>query len=295
MERKMKRLKKCICMYLIAALTIAGISNSNKSGRKERTARTSWNNGENRAYHTGTNKTAGTDDGAETDRKSLYKPQTDGISFLEREPGTELRPQTGSTGFTYSSRGWKRDSYYVFQRRRGADGYIIYRSETKNEWRKGKLKKYKVLRGEKNTKLTVPKVKNGMCYHYGILAYAVKKGVTIEGNTASYSRYADYYGHENESYEHRWKRIYQNKKTEYDHRKSGKYMTTIRVKVWDFAHGMSGRKITKSKTFSVHKKIAPTMKKILTLRRHSASMDIREAYGEPAKITCTFPILELKI
>lgn len=144
----------------------------------------------------------------------------------------------------------------------GADGYIIYRSETKNEWHKGKLKKYKVLRGEKNTKLTVPKVKNGMCYHYEILAYAVKKGVTIEGNTASYSRYADYYGHENESYEHRWKRIYQNKKTEYDHRKSGKYMTTIRVKVWDFARGMSGRKVTKIKTFSVHKKIAPTMKKI---------------------------------
>lgn len=149
-----------------------------------------------------------------------------------------------------------------WQKVSGADGYIIYRSETKNEWSKGKPKKYKVLRGEKKTKLTVPKVKNGRCYHYEIMAYAVKKGVTIEGNVASYNRYADYYGHENESYQNRWKRIYQNKKTEYDHRKSGKYMTTIRVKVWDFARGMSGRKVTKVKTFSVHKKIAPTMKKI---------------------------------
>lgn len=145
---------------------------------------------------------------------------------------------------------------------KGAGGYIVYRSVTENNWTKGKMKKYKVIKGVSRTSLTVPKVKNGTCYHYEILAYAVKGDMTIEGYAAKYSRYADYYGYENESYMSKWKRIYGSRKSEYQYNKSGKYMKTIRVKVWDFAHGMSGRKVTKVKTLRIHKNIAPTMKKI---------------------------------
>ncbi len=144
----------------------------------------------------------------------------------------------------------------------GAGGYIVYRSTTKNSWSQGTYKKYKMLKGVNKTSLKVPKVTNGTCYHYKIMAYTVKAGVTIEGNAAKHSRYADYYGYENESYSSKWKRIYGNRKKQYNYRTSGKYMKTIRVKVWDFASGQSGRKVTKTKTIRVHKKIAPTVKKI---------------------------------
>ncbi len=144
----------------------------------------------------------------------------------------------------------------------GAQGYIIYRSATKSSWSKGTYKKYKTLKGVNKTSLKVPKVTNGTCYHYKIMAYTVKAGVTIEGNAAKHSRYADYYGYENESYSSKWKRIYGKRNKEYNYRTSGKYMKTIRVKVWDFASGQSGRKVTKIKTIRVHKNIAPTVKKI---------------------------------
>ena len=39
-------------------------------------------------------------------------------------------------------------------------------------------------------------------------------------------------------------------------------MTTIKVKVWDFVGGMSGRKITKTKYLTCNKGVAPTLKKI---------------------------------
>lgn len=145
---------------------------------------------------------------------------------------------------------------------KGASGYIIYRVTTENSRTEGRMKKYKTVKGVSRTSLTVPKVKNGVCYHYEIMAYMVKGGTIIEGHAAKYSRYADYYGYENEDYMSRWKRIYGKRRSEYNYNKSGKYMTTIRVKVWDFAHGMSGRKVTKIKTLRIHKKIAPTMKKI---------------------------------
>nr|MBP3598985.1 fibronectin type III domain-containing protein [Eubacterium sp.] len=144
----------------------------------------------------------------------------------------------------------------------GAQGYIVYRSVTENSKRKGSFKKYKVLKGESKTSLTVPNVSNGTCYHYKIVAYMEKDGVTIEGKPAKHSRYADYYGHKNETKSSRKKRIYGNRKQEYRYRTSGKYMKTIRVKVWDFAKGQSGRKVTKVKTIRVHKNIAPTVKKI---------------------------------
>lgn len=171
-----------------------------------------------------------------------------------------------------------------WQKVSGASGYIVYRSETKNNWNRGRKKKYKVLKGGQKTKLNVPKVKNGMCYHYEIMAYTVKGGVTIEGNAAQYYRYADYYGYENESYSDRWKRIYGKKQKEYDYRKSGKYMTRIRVKVWDFARGMSGKKVTRVKTLSVHKKIAPTMKKIfLEIYKGKEKAPIYEIGGYSAR------------
>lgn len=144
----------------------------------------------------------------------------------------------------------------------GASGYIVYRSVSKNSWTKGKEKKYKTIKKVGKTSLSVPKVVNGKYYSYRILAYTIKNGNVVEGVAAKYNRYADYYGHENESYSERWKRIYGKRSNQYNYRKSSKYMKTIKVKVWDFAKGMSGKKVTKVKYVRVHKKIAPTVKKI---------------------------------
>lgn len=166
----------------------------------------------------------------------------------------------------------------------GAMGYIIYRSATKNSWKEGSLKKYKTLKGASRTSLTVPKVQNGTCYHYKIMAYTIKSGATIEGLAAKYYRYADYYGHEYEEYTSRWKRIYGSRRSEYNFHKSAKYMTTIRVKVWDFAKGISGRKVTKIKTLRIHKKIAPTMKKIFQeIYRGKEKAPIYEIGGHSAR------------
>ncbi len=145
---------------------------------------------------------------------------------------------------------------------KGASGYIVYRSVSKNSWTKGTEKKYKTIRGAGKTSLSVPKVKNGTYYSYRILAYAKRKGSVIEGVAAKYSRYADYYAHENESYSERWKRIYGSRRDQYNYNKSRNYMKTIKVRVWSFKNGMSGKKVTKEQYVTVHKNIAPTVKKI---------------------------------
>ena len=40
-----------------------------------------------------------------------------------------------------------------------------------------------------------------------------------------------------------------------------KHMTTIKVKVWDFAHGRKGKKVTKIKYVTVNKAVAKQFKK----------------------------------
>ena len=48
-------------------------------------------------------------------------------------------------------------------------------------------------------------------------------------------------------------------------KKALKNMTTVTVKVWDYASGISGKKVTRTFTMSVHKKIAPTVVKIFDI------------------------------
>lgn len=70
------------------------------------------------------------------------------------------------------------------------------------------------------------------------------------------------YGYNGESTKSKTKRIFgSTKKKQYKSDKEAKkHMTTIKVKVWDF--NSKKKKVTKTKSITVHKNIAPTVKKI---------------------------------
>ena len=140
-----------------------------------------------------------------------------------------------------------------------AKGYVVYMTGADN----AKWKKYKVVSGNKNTTVTRT-VSNGKCYGVRIMAYCNVKGSESEGAVQEKNVYGDYYGYRKESFESRQKRVYGSlNKGEY--KTSGqaqKHMTTIKVKVWDFARGMSGKKVTKTKYLTCNKAVASTLKKI---------------------------------
>lgn len=140
-----------------------------------------------------------------------------------------------------------------------AQGYVVYKTAAdKTVW-----KKYKTLSGAGKT-VTSFSVSNGKCYGVRIAAYRVVNGKKVEGLVKEVSVYGDYYGYERESYESRYKRVYGSlKKSQYQSAaQAQKNMTTIKIKVWDFAKGMSGKKITKIKYVTCNKAVAPTLKKV---------------------------------
>lgn len=140
-----------------------------------------------------------------------------------------------------------------------ARGYVVYMTGADNT----RWKKYRVLSGNKNTSVTRT-VSNGKCYGVRVMAYCTVKGSESEGAVQEENVYGDYYGYRAESYESRQKRVYGSlNKGEYNSSgQAQKHMTTIKVKVWDFASGMSGRKVTKTKYLTCNKAVAPTLKKV---------------------------------
>lgn len=140
-----------------------------------------------------------------------------------------------------------------------ARGYVVYMTGADNT----RWKRYKLLSGNKNTSVTRT-VSNGKCYGVRVMAYCTVKGSESEGEVQEESVYGDYYGYRAESDESRQRRVYGSlNKGEYNTSgQAQKHMTTIRVKVWDFASGMSGRKVTKTKYLTCNKAVAPTLKKV---------------------------------
>jgi hypothetical protein len=82
----------------------------------------------------------------------------------------------------------------------------------------------------------------------------------------------DYYAYETESISSRYTRAfggknysaaYKNFQKNYSSsQKANIQMKTISVKVWDYANGESGKKVTKIKYLTVNKNLAPTIKKM---------------------------------
>ncbi len=139
-----------------------------------------------------------------------------------------------------------------------AKGYELYRSKGS----KKKFKKIKTFQSNTKTNYTVKKLKNGIKYYYQVCAIGTVSGKKIQGTMSPVKgRVMDYYGYDAEPYEHRTKRIFGKKGYSiYKSRaKAASNMKTLRIKVWDIR---SGRKVTRRMSLTVHKKIAPTVRKI---------------------------------
>ena len=139
-----------------------------------------------------------------------------------------------------------------------ANGYKVY-------LRKPGKTKFKFYKNFKKSKRSFNmKVINGKQYGVKIVAYGTINGTELTGYESIYEPYGDYYGYYNESYDSKWNRVYKGFKNSSSWSVIDKRMTTISVKVWDFASGMSGKKVTKTKYLTCHKRLAPTLKKIFS-------------------------------
>ena len=139
-----------------------------------------------------------------------------------------------------------------------AQGYIIYRAADN-----GKFKQIKTIKGKSKKSLTVSRLTNGIFYHYRIVAYTTLKSGRLLGDISkAKTRVMDNYGYAAESWKRKTRRIFGKRK--YGHYPSDtaakKNMVNISIRVWDF--GAGGRKITKNRWLTVHKKIAPTVRQI---------------------------------
>lgn len=139
-----------------------------------------------------------------------------------------------------------------------AQGYGLYKENAKT----GKCKLVQTIKGNANTKFTIPKLKNGVTYSYKIAAYRKVKGKRLYGELSKKkSKTMDYYGYETESWESRYKRIFGNSGKYWykSAQEASKHMTSISIKVWDLS---GGKKIARTRYLTVHKNIAPTVKKM---------------------------------
>jgi hypothetical protein len=134
-------------------------------------------------------------------------------------------------------------------------------------------KRLKDITNKKTTSYTVTGRKNG--YTYGFVVYAYKKVngkkfLTVPSKVKTVTM--DYYAYEAETIESKYVRAfggknydkaYKNFEKNYDTKEhASAQMTTISIKVWDFANGKNGAKITKTMYLTVNKRLAPTIKKM---------------------------------
>ena len=154
----------------------------------------------------------------------------------------------------------------------GAAGYYIYRIDNtqsdygyRNTENTG-YKRVKTITNPNTLTYQFKKQKHGVTYTYKIAAYQVVGGKKVEGVLSDVKSVTmNYYAYERESYYERYTRIFgkkDNSKKYSSDQKARKYMTTVKIKVWDFQRGKSGKKVTKIKYLTVNKKIAPTVKQM---------------------------------
>lgn len=158
----------------------------------------------------------------------------------------------------------------------GANGYVIYRSESK----KGTYKKVQTVKGGSITECYISGQENGKTYYYKIRAY---RKVDKKNKYSSYSNIKkatfNLLASADESYTEKAQRIFG---LDYYKKYSSKaeadsHMKTIGVYVWDY--DLDGAtKITKYRLITVHENIADTVKQIF-----------KEIYEGPEK----FPIKNL--
>ncbi|MGN0154251.1 MAG: M15 family metallopeptidase [Lachnospiraceae bacterium] len=177
---------------------------------------------------------------------------------------------------TYANRKGKNSALLKWNPVSGADGYYIYCVSDMDSngnmfypdlYDESQYTLVKTINGGNQTSATFSKLTNGVTYSYRIYAYKEMNGTQILSLSSEIKSIPmDYYAYFSEDYTQKVKRAFgtlkkrdKNFKTA---QKASKQMKTIKIKVWDFANGKSGKKVTKIKYLTVNKKLAPTIQQI---------------------------------
>lgn len=143
---------------------------------------------------------------------------------------------------------------------KGADGYVVYRGEKKN----GKFKKIASIETSSVKTYTIPAKDCNGEYFYRVKAYKKSEtgkkilGDYSDAKSATVSAFAS----DKETYAQKCMRLFntQNYQMYSSDMQARQNMTTITVNVWDL--DSSGKKVSKTKTFMIHKNLAPTVEQI---------------------------------
>lgn len=157
-----------------------------------------------------------------------------------------------------------------------ADGYLIYCMT--NMDKKGNMiyadlydeSEYtlvKTIKKANQTSATFSKLTNGVTYTYRIYTYKDINGTRVLSLSSEMKCVPmDYYAYFGESYTQKVKRAFGSQKKMNNNfktaQKASKQMKTIKIKVWDFKNGKSGKKVTKTMYLTVNKRLAPTIQQI---------------------------------
>ena len=174
---------------------------------------------------------------------------------------------------TYGKRVGKASVQLKWTKDTQVDGYIIYYVQNYDKKSNpiavniNDLSSYKVAKViQKNTIKSnkLYKLMNGVTYTYRIASYKMIDGEKMESvMSAPVSITMNYYSHNGEDYYQRIKRAFGSEKKKRKNFKTSsraaKQMKTIKIKVWDFQNGKSGKKVTKTKWITVNKRLAPSI------------------------------------
>lgn len=125
----------------------------------------------------------------------------------------------------------------------------------------------KTINSAEQTSASFSKLTNGVTYTYRIYAYKDMNGTRVLSLSSEMKSVPmDYYAYFSESYTKKVKRAFGSQKKMNKNfktaQKAGRQMKTIKIKVWDFANGKKGKKVTRVKYLTVNKRLAPTIEQI---------------------------------
>ncbi len=199
---------------------------------------------------------------------------TDDVKTILQSIDLNIVIKAAAPQLTYGKRVGKSSIRLKWVTDANVDGYIIYFIQDYDKKSNpiavniDDLASYKVAKTiKKNTTGSnkFNKMMNGVTYTYRVVSYKMINGVRTESvMSAPVSITMDYYSHNSESYLQRIKRAFGSEKKKQKNfktaSKAAKQMKTIKIKVWDFANGKNGKKVTRTKWITVNKRLAPSIK-----------------------------------
>lgn len=181
---------------------------------------------------------------------SVYGDYSKAVKILYSLPAPVL-----SSAKTVAGGGLK----LTWKKVKGAEGYVIYRGEKEN----GKFKKIATVETSSIKNYTIPASDCNGSYFYRVKAYVKSSGKKIIQSDFSQAKSAtvQIFAGSNESYAQKCSRVFGGSYQYYaSDLVARQNMTTITVNVWELTS--SGDKVSKTKSFMIHKNLAPTVEQI---------------------------------